>query len=242
MKASALIFDIYKTLIEVGPPPADAGARWTALCEATLGRPGPIGLEEFARRCDSVIAREHAAARAVGVQFPEIFWPDVACEAFAPLQALAREALDDFLFRHAQLQRTLRLMRGAGAVLRELVERRVPLGLISNSQPYTLRELDAALKDAGLERSLFRPDLTFLSFQHGFSKPNPHAFRILAIRLAAIGISVSETLVVGDRMDNDIEPARAQGWQTWQLRTGDAISGNETAGDWEQFAEWFFRG
>ena len=58
---------------------------------------------------------------------------------------------------------------------------------------------------------MFDPELRFWSFENGFSKPDPHVFRILTARLEARGISPSETLMVGDRFDNDIEPARAHG-------------------------------
>jgi ribonucleotide monophosphatase NagD (HAD superfamily) len=51
-------------------------------------------------------------------------------------------------------------------------------------------------------------------------------------RLRAQGIAPGETLMVGDRVDNDIAPARAQGWQTWRLGEGDGMSG----GDWVQLA------
>jgi len=37
---------------------------------------------------------------------------------------------------------------------------------------------------------------------------------------------------VGDRADNDIAPACAQGWQTWRLGEGDGVSG----GDWARLA------
>jgi FMN phosphatase YigB (HAD superfamily) len=38
-----------------------------------------------------------------------------------------------------------------------------------------------------------------------------------AARLAARGICPGEILMIGDRLDNDIAPARAQGWQAWQV-------------------------
>lgn len=139
---------------------------------ATLPGSASLTLAEFGASAEAGIAREHAAAKANGILFPEIFWPAVACEAWPALASLDLGALDDFLFEHAQLKRTVRLMPGAADALRGFSASQHFLGLVSNSQPYTLRELDAALAAAGLSRALFPPDLCFFSFEHGFSKPD----------------------------------------------------------------------
>lgn len=239
MKPRALIFDLYKTLLEVGPPPADAAARWTELWTETFSSPPRLNLENFAAACETIIAREHARARAVGIAYPEIFWPRVTAEALPELAGQTESLRDQFLYVHAQLQRTLRLMPGANAVLPRLVAAQLPLGIASNSQPYTLHELETVLKSAGLSRTIFAPDLSFLSFAAGFSKPDPHVFRWLTARLQVRGIATAETLMVGDRLDNDIGPAQAQGFQTWQLTPG---PGNgTTSGNWAQLGEYLRR-
>jgi putative hydrolase of the HAD superfamily len=235
MTIRAVLCDIYKTLLDVGPPPLDAEARWSALCRATLEDAPAPGLAEFGDAAKAVIEREHALARSAGISSPEILWPTVAREAWASLSSLDERALADFLLAHAQLQRTVRLMPGVADVLRSLSQNKIPLGLVSNAQPYTLRELDAVLPAGGLSRVLFAPDLCFLSFEHGFSKPDPHVFRLLASRLARRGIKTGETLVVGDREDNDIAPARAQGFRTWRLMAVAAESPADS-GDWAQLA------
>jgi FMN phosphatase YigB (HAD superfamily) len=232
MKIRAVIFDVYKTLLEVGPPPAGAADLWESLWEDRLAAPARLSLEAFTAECDRIIGREHAAARAVGVDHPEIYWPAVAKEAMPELRRLNDADLDDFLHQHAQLQRVIRLMPGAGVVLQEIGRTKTVLGIASNAQPYTLRELDAALAEAGLTRKMFTPELCFWSYAAGFSKPDPHVFRWLCARLAALGIPATEALLVGDRLDNDIEPATPQGFQTWRL-TSNAADGNQ-AGDWEQ--------
>src|SRR5205814_4184118 len=140
MKLRALISDIYNTLLEVGPPPADAAERWEFLWEDMLADPARLTLEEFAAACENIIAREHDSAIQVGVQNPEIYWPAVAKEALPELARLAESARDEFMYQHAQLQRTVRLMPGAGEVLSKLQETTILLGLASNCQPYTLRE------------------------------------------------------------------------------------------------------
>jgi FMN phosphatase YigB (HAD superfamily) len=231
MKPRALITDIYNTLLEIGPPPADAAERWESLWRAMLAGPARLTLEEFAAACEKIIAREHNFAFRVGVQNPEIYWPAVAKEALPELARLAEGERDEWLYQHAQLQRTVRLMPGAGEVLGKLEETRVLLGLASNCQPYTLRELDAALATAKLSRAVFKPELCFFSFAAGFSKPNPHAFRLLRAQLQVCGIWPADTLFVGDRLVNDLEPARSHGFQTWRL-TAALPSDGHAGGDW----------
>ncbi len=109
------------------------------------------------------------------------------------------------------------------------------LGIASNAQADTLRELQEALAAHSVGLDLFERNLCFWSFEHGFSKPDPHVFRLLTARLRARRISADETLMVGDRLENDLEPARRQGWQTWQLIRFPA-SGGADSGDWAGLA------
>jgi len=216
----AVIFDVYRTLLEVGPPPADADARWEQLWRDFFHESPPIRLTEFGAAAQPIIAHEHVAAHAAGIAHPEIYWPDVAAEAAPALTKLSADARLDFLTRHAALVHTVRLGTEAAELLRMLHTRNLALGIASNAQPYTVREFCDALAGAALPQDLFPPSLCFWSFEHGFSKPDPHVFRLLTARLRAHGITPAETLMVGDRLDNDIEPARAQGWQTWHLAPG----------------------
>ena len=117
----------------------------------------------------------------------------------------------------------------AAAVVRRAAAAGWPLGLASNAQAYTRVELAAALGEHGLAVDLFAPDLCYLSYEHGFNKPDPHVFRLLATRLRLRGIDPADALMVGDRIDNDIEPARAQGFQSWLLRADGSGDGGWTA-------------
>lgn len=217
MSLGAVIFDVYGTLLEISPPPPDAAARWDLLWEDRLRTAPRLTLEQFSAECGRVIAAEHAAARARGIPFPEVYWPAVVSAVLPEFAHLAEPERSEFRFYQAQMAHTVRLMPGAGDALRVLRHAVQAFGLASNAQPYTVRELEMALTGVGLSRSLFSPSLCFLSFEHGFSKPDPHVFQLLTARLRARGIAPEETLMVGDRLEHDIEPARACGWQTWQL-------------------------
>jgi putative hydrolase of the HAD superfamily len=217
MTIRAVVFDIYGTLLEVGPAPPDADARWQRLCHDLLHIHKPLSRLSFSVASSQVIARHHQAARARGIRWPEVHWPSVVAEVLPELAQLAPQDQEEFLFRQIQTDHTTHMAAETAAMLRWLKERQCLLGTASNAQPYTLLELNEALGTHALALDLFDRHLCFWSFEHGFSKPDPHVFQILTARLAALRISPRNTLMVGDRLDNDIEPAKAHGWQTWQL-------------------------
>lgn len=225
MTVRAVIFDVYSTILEVGPPAPNPEGLWRDLFTDMLGTSPPLTRTQFAAAASQVIARLHAQGRAQGIPWPEILWPEVVREVIPSLAKLPESQLDDFLLQQMRMGRTTRLAAGAADCLNWLKGQCCLLGVASNAQAYTLRELDEALSTAGLDLSIFAPDLRFWSFEHGFSKPDPHVFRILTARLGARGIRPSEILMVGDRLDNDMEPARAQGWQTWLLQPGSPLGG-----------------
>lgn len=219
MKVRAIIFDVYNTLMEVGPPPADADARWQTLCRDMLQIEHPCSRLNFSVAAGKVIGRYHEEARARGIPWPEIHWPGVVNELLPGLARLSREDREEFLFQQIQTGHTTRMSDATCQALRWLKEGDCLLGIASNAQAYTLRELQEALAEHGLTMSLFDSKLCFWSFEHGFSKPDPHVFQILTARLAERHIHPPEVLMVGDRFDNDIQPAKVHGWRTWHLGT-----------------------
>lgn len=107
-------------------------------------------------------------------------------------------------------------------VLRNL-KGRFSLGVIANQQ-VEVREL---LRNLGWDR-LF--DVTIISDEVGVWKPNP---RIFEMALDAARCKPQEAAMVGDRVDNDIAPAKSLGMRTIRIRAGifgpqEAVSGFET--------------
>ena len=235
MNIRAVIFDVYGTLLEVGSPPPDAEARWQELCRGMLHIEPSLSRLNFAVASSKVIARHHEAARARGIPWPEVHWPSVVAEVLPELAQLPRRDQEEFLFRHIQTGHTTRMTDATASALRAVKERPTLVGIASNAQAYTLRELGEALATHAMGMSLFEPDLCFWSFEHGFSKPDPHVFQILSARLAARGVLSHETLMVGDRLDNDIETALAHGWEAWRL-CASPTEDSGFAGDWSQLA------
>ena len=95
-------------------------------------------------------------------------------------------------------------------LLRRLRGRGLRLGIVAN-QPETARE---HLDRAGIGE-LF--DYQGLSGLSGFRKPDPLAFSSAA---EALGVPAAACIMVGDRIDNDIAPAKALGMAAIQLRGG----------------------
>jgi putative hydrolase of the HAD superfamily len=230
MNIRAVIFDIYGTLLEVGPPPPDPDARWQHLWRGQFGAEPRLSRVQFSVASSQAIARHHQAAQARGIPWPEVHWPSIVAEVMPELAQLPPCDQQEFLFHQIQTGHTTRMTAETAAALRWLKDRPSLLGIASNAQAYTLCELTEALATHALKMDLFERHLCFWSFEHGFSKPDPHVFQILTARLAALGISSREILMVGDRLDNDIEPARAHGWRTWQF-------GPAADGDWADLRE-----
>lgn len=234
MRVRVVLLDVYGTLLEVRPvaETAERERRWQAWRARYARAGGPATHEEYLASVQQGIAQHQDAARRRGVQSPEVCWPAVVAEIFPGMSgwdgSLRAQAEADLM----TVTRSLRLMPGCEELLRRWHRMGLRLGILSNAQAYSVSELDAALSGSGLSLALFDPRLVFWSFEHGFSKPNPHAFQILAARLAAGGYAAPEILMVGDREDNDMVPARAFGWRTWHLgRAGD--------GDWAALTAWF---
>lgn len=217
MKPQAIICDVYRTILEVLPPPEDAGDRWVVLCQDALGESPKMSWQETSAACRASVRRRHEQARSRGIAFPEVQWSEVLAEVVPGFGQLPPGRQRDFEVAEQGLSRGLGLVPGAARVLREWADRSMVMGIASNAQAYTIPELRAALAPENLSPEIFAPDLSIWSWQLGFSKPDPYFFRVLLARLAARGLEPGQVLMVGDRADNDMAPAREAGLMTWHL-------------------------
>jgi putative hydrolase of the HAD superfamily len=95
-------------------------------------------------------------------------------------------------------------------LLRRLHGRGVPLGIVAN-QSAAARE---RLLRAGIGELFAYQGLSALT---GWRKPDPRAFQAAA---EALGLPASACIMVGDRIDNDIVPAKALGMAAIRFKTG----------------------
>lgn len=157
--------------------------------------------EAYRRRIEDAIA-------GTGVSFQE-FW-DVMIAHYRQNRKGDLEAVRQFGLRltgwHSEEER---LYPGALACLKEL-HSRYHIGILAN-QPPGARE---RLQDFGILEHI---DLVVSSAEEGLSKPDPRFFE-LALKRA--GCPPQKAVMVGDRLDNDIAPAKRLGMKTLWLKQG----------------------
>ncbi|MGK2739313.1 HAD family hydrolase [Tepidicaulis sp. LMO-SS28] len=104
----------------------------------------------------------------------------------------------------------LEIRPGIEGVLAALRKRGLKLGIAAN-QP---AKMHSKLAAAGLDL-LF--DHCVMSDEIGFRKPDPRLF--LAV-CEALNVGPAHAVMVGDRIDNDVSPARMLGMRTVRFKTG----------------------
>jgi HAD superfamily hydrolase (TIGR01662 family) len=183
---------------------------------------GPIDME-FAHE----IAVEGAIAAACGMEGIRVDQAAIdeaserAVEAFAP-DAYAH-MIETLCADPGTVERVHRRVRamvenldvfqlrpGIDDLLRKLRKLDLKLGLVAN-QPERMHE---QLERAGIVDLLDHCGLSGIS---GVRKPDPRAFTGAA---GALGVAPAECIMVGDRIDNDIAPAKTLGMATIRFRTG----------------------
>lgn len=122
-----------------------------------------------------------------------------------------RGALDDLGIREmAPYSHDLETLYPEAKETLEALGARYPLGLIANQGPGLSQRLCAF----GIQ-SCF--SVVVSSFDVGIKKPDPAIFRLALDRA---GVRADEAVMIGDRLDNDIFPAKALGMKTVWIRQG----------------------
>jgi HAD superfamily hydrolase (TIGR01662 family) len=102
------------------------------------------------------------------------------------------------------------LRDGIPDLLNDLSNAGLRLGLVAN-QPARIRR---HLENAGMAQHF---TAWALSGAEGLRKPDP---RLFLAACASLGVAPADCVMVGDRIDNDIAPAKALGMATVRLRCG----------------------
>jgi HAD superfamily hydrolase (TIGR01549 family) len=106
------------------------------------------------------------------------------------------------------------LRAGVGELLADLHGRGLLLGLAANQYARAIDELDRH----GIGQYFSHREV---SGHHGFRKPD---VRLFLRACEDLGVEPAECIMVGDRVDNDMAPARLLGMRTVLLRTGRHIA------------------
>lgn len=180
---------------------------------------GPIDTEVSAEA--SIDERIKAMVRAVGVEVTEERYAEAArwaVERFAPSTYAAivwrlcggDERLAARVGPISFPERPFELREGVAELIEDLHSRNVLLGLAANQPARTLETLD----QLAIGRYFQHREM---SGHHGFRKPD---VRLFLRACDDLGVAPAETIMVGDRIDNDIAPARLLGMYTIVFRTG----------------------
>jgi putative hydrolase of the HAD superfamily len=191
----AVIFDI--------GGPIDLETQFEAAIDADIR----AGLE---REGITVSDEAYAAAeqRAVEVCAPSIY-RSILWQFTRPDGALCRR-VDDWLEERAAKRSFFELRPGISDVLESIHSQELKIGLAANQPLSVLQHLD----EHGIGRYFENEGI---SGRHGFRKPDVRVF--LQAR-TDLGVQAGECIMVGDRMDNDIVPAKLLGMRTVRVRTG----------------------
>ena len=216
-RPKAILFDVYGTLVcpQIGDlneqTKLASGEKSFITTAERFGFSMDVGVK-WHRWFFEAISSEHREQEKRGVTLAEVqidgIWTEMIARAGGDpcfVQPRMLGAYREFLAN------PVRPFYGAAEALVKLKRKGIMLGLASNSQFYTLPILGKAL---GIKpEDFFKSELTFLSFQLGFSKPSPYFFRLIRTRALSLGLRPAEVLVVGNDCENDVLPAQAQGLQ-----------------------------
>ena len=136
---------------------------------------------------------------------------DTMLEAFCENRDGYREALERFGLKKMPWRSGEERMYPGVKDLLVRLRGQYSLGVIANQVP----GVESRLRDFGILEYF---ELVIASAEVGLSKPDP---RIFQLALDRAGCRAEQTVMVGDRLDNDMIPARALGMKTVWVRQGD---------------------
>jgi putative hydrolase of the HAD superfamily len=223
----AVLFDYGLTLVTYHRPEAAldrAHDEISALLAARLGVDVPGGARILAAVHDVVEAAVEAHEALAPLE--EIDLEPVTAAAYRELGlALDPGLLDEVRgIEQAAWVEGMTVGPDVVATLTELRRRGLRLGLCSNA-PYRAASMRAQLEHLGLAPLL---DAAVFSSAVGWRKPSP---RIFERALAELGCAPAATLMVGDRVREDVEGAHAAGMRAVLLREHRRDPAGEAAAD-----------
>ena len=119
-------------------------------------------------------------------------------------------ALQEYSLERPKWKSELEILYPDAKIVLETLHNRYKIGVIANQLP----NLEKRLENFGIRQWI---DLIISSADCGFSKPSSKIFQ-LALQQASR--SASSATMIGDRLDNDIAPAKALGMKTIWIKQG----------------------
>ena len=119
-------------------------------------------------------------------------------------------ALQEYSLERPKWKSELEILYPDAKIVLETLHNRYKIGVIANQLP----NLEKRLENFGIRQWI---GLIISSADYGFSKPSSKIFQ-LALQQASC--SASSATMIGDKLDNDIAPAKALGMKTIWIKQG----------------------
>lgn len=159
------------------------------------------------------ISKFHEEKRKKGVDFPEVkieeVWKLILKEINHP-QKDDKNFWFEIADNHQRCIAERFLYNNSAEIFDYCIKNNIKLGIISNAQFYTEKDLLRLLKKTKQFKNIlsiydiFEKDLCFFSYKIGFSKPNMKIFDLVSKNLKHYNITMDETIFVGNDIFNDI--------------------------------------
>ena len=119
-------------------------------------------------------------------------------------------ALQEYSLERPKWKSELEILYPDAKIVLETLHNRYKIGVIANQLP----NIEKRLENFGIRQWI---DLIISSADCGFSKPSSKIFQLA---LQQTSCSASSATMIGDRLDNDIAPAKALGMKTIWIKQG----------------------
>ncbi|MCP4372018.1 MAG: HAD hydrolase-like protein [Deltaproteobacteria bacterium] len=222
-RIKCILFDVYGTLFMSGS--GDIGTakkilQETDKIEHLLNKfKLKINAKTLLNNFFHTVEKQHEKSRKKGIDYPEIKIDEIWMRVIGDDNLKKARA---FALEFELIVNPAYPMPHLKQILRELKNKHITLGIISNAQFFTPYLFDWFLK-SDLKHLGFEPNLILFSYKFGYAKPSSFLFEVASSRLNEINIQTDSVLYVGNDMLNDIYPAQKTGFITG-LFAGDARS------------------
>lgn len=213
MKTRLILFDLYKTLIDMSLD-EESIESWSNL--ALFLRYKDIHCDgEALRETFFLMIQQEYQAGLTETPYPEIDMVTVLRKAIAADQTMDEQVLIDALqMLRALITRRFGLFPDVLPTLTQL-KTKYQLGLVTNAHRLYA---EAEIKMLGLDQWW---DVVIMSSDHGISKPAPELFHLA---LEQLQVSPAEAIYVGDSLEHDVAGARNAGLKVVHIRREDLVA------------------
>lgn len=222
MKTRLILFDLYKTLIDMSLD-EESIEPWSNL--ALFLRYKDIHCDgEVLRETFFLTIQQEYQSGLTETPYPEIDMVTVLRKAIAVDQAVDEHVLIDALqMLRALITRRFGLFPDVLPTLTQL-KTKYQLGLVTNA--YRLYA-EAEIRMLGLDQWW---DVIVMSSDHGISKPAPELFHLA---LEQLQVSPAEAIYVGDSIEHDVVGARNAGLKVVHINREDlVVDPSQSRADW----------